>query len=92
MRKLEVKIRQIVWAIKKSFKPSTNDLVIYCGKDYFIKPSMTGEDTWNLFKFGENVVTHGLIDGNDLVVVHSFSRFVRRFRENLSFQEQNWVL
>lgn len=31
MRKIEVKIRQFFWALKKSFKPTTDDFVIYQG-------------------------------------------------------------
>ena len=55
MRKIEVKIRQIIWAFKKSFEPTTYDFVIYKGEKYFIKSSLTGENIWNIFKKGEKV-------------------------------------
>lgn len=49
MRKIEVKIRQFLWALKKSFEPTTGDAVIFQGQEYFIKTSLTGENIWNLF-------------------------------------------
>jgi hypothetical protein len=92
MRKIEVKIRQIIWAFKKSFKPTTYDLVIYEGKQYFIKSSLTGENVWNLFEKGEKEPIHRYIKGQDLKVVQSVKRFINVFKKHLTFQKQSWGL
>ena len=92
MRKLEVKIRQIIWAFKQSFKPTTYDLVIYQGKEYFIKSSLTGENVWNLFKKSEKEATHRYIKGQDLKVVQTVKRFINVFKNHLRFQKQSWGL
>jgi len=90
MRKIEVTIRQIIWSFRQSFKPTTYDLVIYQGKQYFIKSSLTGENIWNLFEKGEKEPTHRYIKGQDLKIVHSIKRFVNVFRNHLRFQKQSW--
>ena len=92
MRKIEVKIRQIIWAIKQSFKPTTYDLVIYQGKEYYIKSSLTGENVWNLFEKGEKEPTHRYIKGQDLKVIQSIKRFANVFKNHLKFQKKNWGL
>jgi hypothetical protein len=92
MRKIEVKIRQIIWAFKQSLKPTTYDLVIYQGKQYFIKSSLTGENVWNLFEKGEKVPTHKYIKGKELKVVQSVKRFINVFKNHLRFQKQSWDL
>jgi len=90
IRKTEVKIRQIIWAYKQSFKPTTYDLVIYQGKQYFIKSSLTGENVWNLFENGEKEPTHRYIKGQELKVVKSVKRFINVFKDHLIFQKQTW--
>jgi hypothetical protein len=92
MRKIEVKIRQIIWALKKSFKPTTYDLVVYQGKEYYIKSSFTGENVWNLFEKGTKEPTHIYIKGQDLKVVYSTKRFINVFKNLLRFQKQSWGL
>jgi hypothetical protein len=92
MRKIEVKIRQIIWAFKQSFNPTNYDLVIYQGKEYFIKTSLAGENIWNLFVKYEIKPIHRYIKGQDLKVVHSFKRFINVFKTYLRFQKQNWGL
>ena len=92
MRKIEVKIRQIILAFKQSLKPTTYDLVIYQGKQYFIKSSFTGENVWNLFEKGEKEPTHRYIKGKELKVVQSVKRFINVFKNHLRFQKQSWNL
>ena len=92
MRKIEVKIRQIIWAFKQSFKPTTYDFVIYQGEKYYIKSSLTGENVWNLFEKDEKEPTHRYIKGKDLKVVQSFKRFINVFKNHLIFQKQSWGL
>jgi hypothetical protein len=92
MRKLEVKIRQFIWAFKQSFKPTTYDLVIYQGEEYYIKSSLIGENVWNLFKKGINTPIHLQVKGNELKVVHSVNRFIKVFKNHLRFQVQYWGL
>ena len=92
MRKIEVKVRQIIWAIKQSFKPTTYDLVIFQGKEYYIKSSLTDENVWNLFEKGEKEPTHRYIKGQDLKVVQSIKRFTNVFKNHLKFQKQSWGL
>ena len=92
MRKIEVKVRQIIWAIKQSFKPTTYDLVIFQEKEYYIKSSLTGENVWNLFEKGEKEPTHRYIKGQDLKVVQSIKRFANVFKNHLKFQKQSWGL
>lgn len=92
MRKIEVKIRQIIWAFKQSFKPTTYDFVIYQGEKYYIKSSLTGENVWNLFEKDEKEPIHRYIKGKDLKVVQSFNRFIHVFKNHLRFQKQSWGL
>lgn len=92
MRKIEVKIRQFLWALKKSFEPTTGDAVIFQGQEYFIKTSLTGENIWNLFDIGTKELIYSYIKGNDFKVIRSFSRFKRVFKHNLAFQKLNWGL
>ena len=90
MRKLEVKIRQIIWAINQSFKPTTYDKVIYKGNLYYIKSSLTGENIWNLFEKSNEQPTYSYIRGNELKIVHSFKRIVRVFKQHMRFQKTSW--
>lgn len=90
MRKIEVKIRQIIWALKQSFKPTTYDKVIYNGNIYYIKSSLTGENIWNLFEKTKDKPTYSYIRGNELKIVHSFNRFIRVFKEHMFFQKTSW--
>ena len=92
MRKIEVKVRQIILAIKQSFKLTTYDLVIFQGKEYYIKSSLTGENVWNLFEKEEKEPTHRYIKGQDLKVVQSIKRFANVFKNHLKFQKQSWGL
>jgi len=92
LRKTEVKIRQIIWAFKQSFKPMTYDFVIYQGEEYFIKSSLTGENVWNLFKKGEKEPIHRCIKGDDIEIVKSFKRFINVFKNHLRFQKESWGL
>ena len=90
MRKIEVKVRQFIWAIKTSLKPTTYDLVEYKGDTFFIKSSLTGEGVWNLFKVGETSATYFYIKNRDLKLLHSFKRFVKVIKWHLHFQETSW--
>lgn len=92
MRKIEVNIRQIIWSFKQFFKPTTYDLVNYQGKYYFIKPSLTGENIWNLFEHGKKEPTHKYIKGNSFKIIQSLTRFINVFKQHLIFQKQNWGL
>lgn len=88
MRKLEVKIRQIIWALNRLRTPSTYDLVIYKGNKYYVKSSLTGHNIWNLSIGGE--IKYRLIKGEELRVVYSFKRAKRVFKEMMRFQETSW--
>jgi len=90
MRKIEVKLRQYIWSFKKCFKPSSYDLVIYQNETYYIKSSMVGNDIWNLYKHEIETPIFYRINGKKLKVKHSWKRFKNNFKQNLSFQEQNW--
>lgn len=92
MRKIEVKIRQIIWALKQSFKPTTYDFVVYQGEKYLIKASLTGENIWNLYVEGKKEPIHEFIKGSDFKVVLSLKRFVNVFNGHLRFQKQYWGL
>lgn len=90
MRKLEVKIRQIIWSISQSFKPTTYDKVIYKGNLYYIKSSLTGEDIWNLFEKSKDKPTYSYIRGNEVKIVHSYKRFIIVFKQHMFFQKTSW--
>ena len=90
MRKLEVKIRQIVWSIIQSFKPTTYDYVEYKGDKYYVKSSLTGENIWNLFEKGKDKPTYYYIKGKDLKIIHSLKRFVNVFKHHMFFQWSSW--
>lgn len=90
MRKLEVKIRQIIWSIYKSFKPTTYDLVEYKGERFYIKSSLTGENVWNLFEKRKDEPTYRYIKGEDLKIVHSLFRFYTVFKSHMFFQWSSW--
>ena len=90
MRKLEVKIRQIIWALKQSLKPTTGDFVFYKGSVYYIKSSLTGENIWDLFKGSKTEPVHRHINGYNLKIKHSAKRFIHVFKNHLKFQNDNW--
>lgn len=90
IRKIEVTFRQIVWACKQSFKPTTYDSVNYYGNKYYIKSSLVGEDVWDLYRFCEKLPTHRRIKGNEFKLVHSVGRFIYVFKSNYKFQKMNW--
>ena len=90
MRKLEVKIRQIIWSINQSFKPTTYDLVEYQNEKYYIKSSLTGEDVWNLSKKGNEKPMYYYIKGKDLKIIHSFKRLKNVFKQHMFFQWSSW--
>jgi hypothetical protein len=71
---------------------NTHDLVIYQGKEYFIKSSLTGINIWNLFEKGKNKPTHYRVKGEDFKLTQSFKRFIIVFRNHLKFQKQSWGL
>ena len=90
MRKIEVKIRQIIWSINKSFKPTNYDKVIYKGNVYYIKSSLKGENVWNLFEKTKDNPTYSYIRGNEIKIVNSFERFIRVFKKHMYFQKTSW--
>lgn len=90
MRKIEVKIRQIIWALKQMKKPTTYDFVIYEKNKYYIKSSLSGHDVWSLFDPITNDRKHSHIVGSALKVVQSPKRNINAFKRHLKFQEQNW--
>ena len=90
MRKLEVKIKQIIWAISQSFKPTTYDLVEYNGERYYIESSLTGENIWNLFEKGNDKPTYYRIKGKELKIIHSIKRFKNVFKQHMFFQWSSW--
>jgi len=90
MRKLEVKIRQIIWSFKMTFKPTTYDLVEFKNNKYYIKSSLCGEDIWNLFEKGKDKCSYSHIRGNELKIIHSFKRFKEVFNHYMFFQKSSW--
>ena len=90
MRKIEVWVRQVIWAFNKTLLPDSGDLVLYGGIKYYIKPSLTAEDTWNLYLLGSKGIAHRRVAGRDLSVVRSFRGSVRVFKSHLNFQKHNW--
>ncbi len=92
MRKLEVKIRQIIWSIINAFRPTNYDMVIYKGEKYYIKTSLTGENVWNLFKISSDEIAFYRINGREFNIIHSIRRFISVFKCNMRFQESAWGL
>jgi hypothetical protein len=92
MRKLEVKIRQIIWAFIQTFSPTNGDKVLYKNKTYFIKSSLTGNDIWNLFDVNDSNNIVYKISGKKLTVIQSFKRFVTVFNQHMRFQKISWEL
>lgn len=90
MRKLEVRIRQIIWALNKSLKVNNWDEVMYNGKKYYAKSSLIGNDIWDLYNDGEEILYYK--NGKDLRIIHSWKRFKRVFKEMLYFQKSSWGL
>ena len=90
MRKLEVKIRQFIWAFNKCFLPTTYDKVLYNGNMYFIKSSLCGENIWDLFELNRKTAVYSRIKGIDLKVIHSLKRFILVFKQHMFFQKTNW--
>lgn len=90
IRKLEVKIRQIIWAIKQSFLPTTYDIVIYQSNEYYILPSLTGNNTWDLYVKYSKKPTHRRICGSDLKIKNSYRRTFNQYKNKMNFQKQNW--
>ena len=89
MREIEVKIRQIIWAFKISFRPTTYDRVEYKGDYYYIKSSLVGENIWNLFKKDAWLPTYRNILGNEFKIKNSLKRHILVFKFHLNFQKLN---
>tara|TARA_R110000782_G_scaffold40768_1_gene94077 strand:+ start:286 stop:630 length:345 start_codon:yes stop_codon:yes gene_type:complete len=91
MRKLEVKIRQTIWAFKKSFEPSECFSVNYEGFEFVIKPSFTKDNCWNLYARGTKEPLFYRIDGNKLKVNYrSFKRWFSNFKSMYRHQKFSW--
>lgn len=91
MRKLEVKIRQIIWAFKNSFKPSECYSVEFQGETCNIKPSFTGHNIWNVTPKNIDNLTFYRINGSELKVnLHSFSRWYLNFKHLYLHQKWSW--
>ena len=89
MRKLEVKIRQIIWAFKKSFEPAECFSVNYQGFKFVIKPSFTKDNCWNLHARGNKTPLFYRIDGNELKVNYiSFKKWFGNFKS--MYLHQKW--
>ena len=91
MRKIEVKIRHLFWAFKKSFEPSQCYSVNYNGVEFCIKPSFTKSNCWNLYHKGLDYPSFERIDGKDLKVnLVSFNRWFNHFKSMYKFQKWSW--
>ena len=90
IRKIEVKIRQIIWAFENSFKPTTYDIVIYKDKEYFIRPTLTAENVWNLFEKDSKEPSYVFINGKNFYLVQSIKRVLNVFKKHLMFQKNSW--
>lgn len=90
MRRLDVKIRQLIWAIREAKKPQPYDKVQYGLGEYYIKSSFTGYNKWNLYPIGGDEVIHCNIKGENLIVINYYGRFIRTVLSKLKFQKQTW--
>ena len=87
MRKIEVKIRQIIWSICSIFEPHNYDIVLYKGDEYFIKSSLTGRNKWNLYS---DAIKFNSIHGTELKILHSMKRCLIIFNQSMKFQKDAW--
>lgn len=93
MRKIEVKIRQIIWSMCSIFEPHNYDIVLYKGDEYSIKSSLTGYNKWNLYKRGiVGLNTFSNIRGKEFKICHSLKRCLIIFKESMGFQKMSWEL
>jgi len=90
MRKIEVKIRQIIWAFFSSFNITNYDEVLYNGKKYYVKSSLTGLDKWSLYTKQNVKPVYYSIKGKDLKLKNNITRFLKVFEEKMYFQVSNW--
>lgn len=90
MRKIEVIIREFIWALNQAKKPTTHDLVDYKNDTYYIKSSMTNYNVWDLYKIGVKEPIHHRVKGVDLKIINTRKRFIRVFIEKFNFQKQSW--
>lgn len=90
IRYFEVKIRQIVQSIKAIFIPTSYDEVYYEDVQFYVKPSYTGYNIWNLHLKNVKGVFLYRVNGEDLKIIHSFSRSVKVFKKHYKFLKNNW--
>lgn len=90
MRKLEVKLRQLLWAFKETFKPAAGDLVKYKGFKCYIRPTLTGYNTWHLRNIDSESPRFTYVKGSDLKIIRSIPQHIHRFKDLLRFQKQSW--
>lgn len=91
MRKLEVKIKHVIWAFKESFKPSECYSVQFQGITCNIKPSFTGYNIWNVTPKITEGLTFYRVKGSELKVnLHSFNRVYQNFKHLYRHQKWSW--
>lgn len=90
MRKIEVKIRQIIWCLKGIFEINNYDLVFYNNKKYYVKSSLVGNDIWDLYNEKDLKPEYKYIKGFELKIIHSLIRCKRVFKFKMSFQKSSW--
>lgn len=93
MRKIEVKIRQIIWAFNESFKPSKCYSVEFQGVTCNIKHSFTGYNKWHVTSKLVPELKWRNIHGSELIVnLHSFKRWYNNFTSCYKHQKWSWYL
>ena len=91
MRKIEVKIKHLIWAFKRSFEPAECYSVDYRGFTFVIKPSFTGSNKWNLYAKGINEILFSDVKSEDLKAnLISFNRWFNNFKSMYKFQKWSW--
>jgi hypothetical protein len=91
MRKIEVIIRQLIWAFNKSFDPAECFSVNYKGFELIVKPSFTKDNCWNLCKRNTDSSLLYRIEGSNLKVnYHSFKRWYENFKNMYRHQKWSW--
>lgn len=81
IRKLEVKIRYVIWAITQLKEPTSYDTVIFNGRQHWIEYA---NPHWKI----KNIP--GQLKKQDFKIVRGFKRDIRVFKQRYKFQKTSW--
>jgi hypothetical protein len=91
IRKIEVKIRYIIWAFEESFKANSNYYAKYNGNMYYLKNEIYSENIWSLISIKDTNVKLQYINIKDFkVIIPSIGCFIRTFKSKMFFQNSSW--